>query len=212
MTTQNHTANQGPIIGLTGGIGSGKSSVARLFGELGIHWVDADDVAREIVRPGELALGEIIAHFGDEIVDSAGQLNRAALRERIFAAPEQRQWLERCTHPRIRERIEQHLTAMPGPYRLLVSPLLFESGQDALVSHCLVVDVPEDVQLARTLQRDGVSEAQVRAILAAQLPRATRLAKACDVIDNVGTQTQLREQVIALDARYRALALTQVSP
>lgn len=212
MNTQHQTINQGPIIGLTGGIGSGKSSVARLFGELGIQWVDADDVAREIVRPGELALGEIIAHFGDEIVDSAGQLNRAALRERIFAAPEQRQWLERCTHPRIRERIEQHLATMTGPYRLLVSPLLFESGQDALVSRCLVVDIPEEVQLARTLQRDGVSETQVRAILAAQLPRATRLAKACDVIDNAGTQTQLREQVIALDARYRALALTQVSP
>ncbi|WP_176502820.1 dephospho-CoA kinase [Cobetia sp. 5-11-6-3] len=203
--------NQGPIIGVTGGIGSGKSSVARMFGELGIQWVDADDVAREIVRPGETALAEIIAHFGESIVTAQGELDRAALRERIFAAPEERQWLERCTHPRIRERIVQHLAAMTSPYRLLVSPLLFESGQDSLVSRTLVVDVSQDVQLARTLSRDGVSEAQVCAILAAQLPRETRLAKADDVIDNNGNQASLREQVAALDVRYRSLAASTAS-
>ena len=203
--------NQGPIIGVTGGIGSGKSSVARMFGELGIQWVDADDVAREIVRPGETALAEIIAHFGESIVTAQGELDRAALRERIFAAPEERQWLERCTHPRIRERIVQHLAAMTSPYRLLVSPLLFESGQDSLVSRTLVVDVSQDVQLARTLSRDGVSEAQVRAILAAQLPRETRLAKADDVIDNNGNQASLREQVVVMDVRYRSLAASNAS-
>ncbi|AOM02109.1 MULTISPECIES: dephospho-CoA kinase [Cobetia] len=203
--------NQGPIIGVTGGIGSGKSSVARMFGELGIQWVDADDVAREIVRPGETALAEIIVHFGESIVTAQGELDRAALRERIFAAPEERQWLERCTHPRIRERIVQHLAAMTSPYRLLVSPLLFESGQDSLVSRTLVVDVSQDVQLARTLSRDGVSEAQVRAILAAQLSRETRLAKADDVIDNNGNQASLREQVAALDVRYRSLAASNAS-
>ncbi|MDH2290654.1 dephospho-CoA kinase [Cobetia sp. 10Alg 146] len=203
--------NQGPIIGVTGGIGSGKSSVARMFGELGIQWVDADDVAREIVRPGETALTEIIAHFGESIVTVQGELDRAALRERIFASPEERQWLERCTHPRIRERIVQHLAAMTSPYRLLVSPLLFESGQDSLVSRTLVVDVSQDVQLARTLSRDGVSEAQVRAILAAQLPRETRLAKADDVIDNNGNQASLREQVAAMDVRYRSLAASNAS-
>ena len=204
MTTSSFP--QGPIIGVTGGIGSGKSSVARLFGELGIQWVDADDVSREIVRPGETALAEIIAHFGESIVTAQGELDRAALRERIFAAPEERQWLERCTHPRIRERIVQHLAAMTSPYRLLVSPLLFESGQDSLVSRTLVVDVSQDVQLARTLSRDGVSEAQVRAILAAQLPRETRLAKADDVIDNDGSQAHLREQIAAMDAYYRSLS------
>ena len=208
MTT---ALNQGPIIGVTGGIGSGKSSVARMFGELGIQWVDADYVAREIVRPGETALAEIIAHFGESIVTAQGELDRAALRERIFAAPEERQWLERCTHPRIREHIVQHLAAMTSPYRLLVSPLLFESGQDSLVSRTLVVDVSQDVQLARTLSRDGVSEAQVRAILAAQLPRETRLAKADDVIDNNGNQASLREQVVAMDVRYRSLAASNAS-
>lgn len=208
MTT---ALNQGPIIGLTGGIGSGKSSVARMFGELGIQWVDADDVSREIVRPGETALAEIIDHFGESIVTAQGELDRAALRERIFAATEERQWLERCTHPRIRERIVQHLTAMTSPYRLLVSPLLYESGQDSLVSRTLVVDVSQDVQLARTLSRDGVSEAQVRAILAAQLPRETRLAKADDVIDNNGNQASLREQVAAMDVRYRSLAASNAS-
>ncbi|MDI6003892.1 dephospho-CoA kinase [Cobetia marina] len=208
MTT---ALNQGPIIGLTGGIGSGKSSVARMFGELGIQWVDADDVARAIVRPGETALAEIIAHFGESIVTAQGELDRAALRERIFAAPEERQWLERCTHSRIRERIVQHLAAMTSPYRLLVSPLLFESGQDSLVSRTLVVDVSQDVQLVRTLSRDGVSEAQVRAILAAQLPRETRLAKADDVIDNNGNQASLREQVVVMDVRYRSLAASNAS-
>lgn len=194
------------IIGVTGGIGSGKSTVARAFGELGIGWVDADDVAREVVAPGEPALAAIAKRFGDQAINQDGTLNRAALRQIVFDDPSQRIWLESVTHPRIRERLLAHLEHLStsSPYVLLVSPLLFESGQDRLAQRTLVVDVPEEEQLARTLARDKVSEAQVRAILAAQLPRHERLARADDVIDNSHGVNDTREQVSALDQRYRA--------
>ncbi|GGC83793.1 dephospho-CoA kinase [Vreelandella lutescens] len=193
------------IIGVTGGIGSGKSTVARAFGELGIGWVDADDVAREVVAPGEPALAAIAERFGSQVIDSDGCLNRAALRQIIFEDPSQRVWLESVTHPRIRERLLAHLAQLSAlsPYVLLVSPLLFESGQDRLVQRTLVVDIPEDEQLARTLARDHVSETQVRAILAAQLSRDERLARADDVIDNSHGIDDTRQQVSALDQRYR---------
>ncbi|MDQ7731137.1 dephospho-CoA kinase [Halomonas sp. SpR1] len=194
------------IIGLTGGIGSGKSTVARAFEALGAAWVDADDVAREIVLPEEPALLAIQHRFGNQIMHQDGTLNRAALREIIFKDPAQRQWLESVTHPRIRERLLQHLArlkAQGAPYVLLVSPLLFESGQNALVDRTVVVDVPQALQLSRTQQRDGVSESQVRAILAAQLSREQRLAKADDVIDNSGDHASMMEQVARLDERYR---------
>jgi dephospho-CoA kinase len=196
------------IIGLTGGIGSGKSTVARAFEALGAAWVDADDVAREIVLPGEPALSAIKQHFGEQVIHSDGTLNRAALREIIFQSPEQRLWLESVTHPNIRERITQHLTqlkAQGAPYVLLVSPLLFESGQNALVDRTIVIDVPQALQVARTLQRDGVSESQVHAILAAQLPREQRLAQADDVIDNSRDHASMMAQVAKLDQRYRHL-------
>ncbi|ASK19096.1 MULTISPECIES: dephospho-CoA kinase [unclassified Halomonas] len=194
------------IIGLTGGIGSGKSTVARAFEELGIGWVDADDVAREVVAVGEPALAAIAEHFGSDVLNLDGTLNRSALRSIIFEDPAQRQWLESVTHPRIRERLLLHLDRLQAqsPYVLLVSPLLFESGQDKLVNRTLVIDVPESLQLARTLARDGVSESQVRAILAAQLPREERLAKGNDVIDNSGDHANMTRQVIQLDRRYRA--------
>ncbi|HBP41076.1 MAG: dephospho-CoA kinase [Vreelandella alkaliphila] len=194
------------IIGLTGGIGSGKSTVARAFGELGIGWVDADDVAREVVAVGEPALAAIAEHFGTDVLNSDGTLNRSALRSIIFEDPAQRQWLESVTHPQVRERLLLHLDRLQAqsPYVLLVSPLLFESGQDKLVNRTLVIDVPESLQLARTLARDGVSESQVRAILAAQLPREERLAKGNDVIDNSGDHANMTRQVIQLDRRYRA--------
>lgn len=195
------------IIGLTGGIGSGKSTVARAFAELGAAWVDADDVAREIVAPGEPALDAIHRRYGRAVLHPDGTLNRAALRERIFSAPAEREWLESVTHPRVRERLLAHLQRLeagPAPYVLLVSPLLFESGQDALVDRCLVVDVPEALQRERTLARDGVSREQVDAILDAQLSRDQRLSRGCDLVDNSGDTPFMREQVSALDARYRA--------
>lgn len=196
------------IIGLTGGIGSGKSTVARAFGELGAGWVDADDIAREVVMPGEPALAAITQRFGQQILDADGGLNRAALRQIVFSNPEQRRWLESETHPRIRERLQLRLKelALNSPYVLLVSPLLFESGQDALAQRTLVVDVPEALQLSRTLARDGVSEAQVRAILAAQLSRQERLSRAHDVIDNSGSLEYLQHQVVTLHRRYSTIA------
>jgi dephospho-CoA kinase len=194
------------IIGLTGGIGSGKSTVARAFEELGIGWVDADDVAREVVALGKPALTEIAEHFGSEVLNTDGTLNRSALRKIVFESPEQRRWLESVTHPRVRERLLSHLENLQqqSPYVLLVSPLLFESGQDRLVSRTLVVDVPETIQLTRTLARDGVSETQVRAILAAQLSRQERLARGDDIIDNSGDHADMMRQVTQLDQHYRA--------
>lgn len=197
------------IVGLTGGIGSGKSTVARAFGERGIAWIDADDVAREVVAPGEPALEEIRKRHGEPVLHDDGTLDRARLREIIFAQPEERAWLEGVTHPRVRERITEHLERMQqegGPYVLLVSPLLFESGQDALVDVTVVVDIPEEMQLSRTLARDDVSAEQVRAILTAQMPRRVRLARADAVIDNRQDSAHMREQVARLDARLRAMA------
>ncbi|HAA45770.1 MAG: dephospho-CoA kinase [Halomonas sp. 54_146] len=196
------------IIGLTGGIGSGKSTVARAFETFGAAWVDADDVAREVVNPGEPALLAIKQRFGSQVINQDGTLNRAALRDIVFKDPAQRQWLESITHPKIRERLLQHIERLKNagaPYVLLVSPLLFESGQDALVNRCAVVDVPTELQLLRTLKRDGVSESQVHAILAAQLPREQRLAKADDVIDNSGDHDSMMQQVSQLHERYRQL-------
>ncbi|WNK18985.1 dephospho-CoA kinase [Halomonas piscis] len=197
------------IIGLTGGIGSGKSTVARMFAERGAAWVDADDVAREIVAPGEPALAAIAERHGSDILKADGSLDRAALRARVFADPAEREWLEGVTHPRVRERLTAHLqrlAAGPAPYALLVSPLLFETGQDALTERCLVVDVPEATQYARTLARDGVGREQVEAIMAAQLSRRQRLSRGCDVVDNSRSHAFSAAQVGALDACYRLLA------
>ncbi|SEK32286.1 dephospho-CoA kinase [Halomonas daqiaonensis] len=194
------------IIGVTGGIASGKSTVARAFSSQGIPWVDADEVAREVVAPGEPALDEIAEQLGREVLAPDGSLNRRALRELVFADPEAREQLERITHPRIRERLVVHLErlqAQGAPYVLLVSPLLFESGQDAMVDRCLVIDVPEPTQIARTAARDGVDEAQARAIVAAQMSREERLARADDVIDNSADEADLAAQVAELDRQYR---------
>ncbi|CAM3912673.1 dephospho-CoA kinase [Vreelandella rituensis] len=197
------------IIGLTGGIASGKSTVVRAFESLGVPWVDADDVAREVVQPGEPALASIAERFGTAVLQEDGSLDRRKLREIIFNDPKQRLWLESVTHPQVRKRLLEHLERLQASqpaYVMLVSPLLFESGQDALVDRSVVVDVPEEIQLQRTLARDDVSESQVRAILAAQLSRQERLSRADDVIDNSGSETEMREQVAQLDQRYRNLS------
>jgi len=198
------------IIGLTGGIASGKSTVARAFEALGAPWVDADDVAREVVEPGEPALAEIAERFGAEVLNRDGTLNRRALREIVFRDESERRWLESVTHPRIRERLIAHLerlVASDAPYVLLVSPLLFESGQHQMVDRALVIDVPEVLQIERTAARDDVDETQARAIVAAQMPRAERLARADDVLDNGGSEAEMRRQVAELDRQYRELAL-----
>ncbi|MCE8002247.1 dephospho-CoA kinase [Billgrantia ethanolica] len=197
------------IVGVTGGIASGKSTVARAFAALGVPWVDADDVAREVVEPGEPALTEIAGRYGERVLQADGSLNRRALREIVFADEGERRWLESVTHPRIRQRIVAHLERLQAegaPYVLLVSPLLFESSQSEMADRCLVIDVPESLQIARTASRDDVDDAQARAIVAAQMPRSERLARADDVIDNTGSEADLAAQVAELDRRYRELA------
>ena len=194
------------IIGLTGGIGSGKTAAANRFAAAhGIHVVDADQKSRVVVEPGCPALAHIVDRFGDAMLLDDGTLNRAALRETVFAAPEQRQWLEQLLHPLIRDEIITDLHSATSPYALLVSPLLVESGQNSLTSRVIVVDVPETMQLARTVQRDAVPEAQVRAIMRAQAQREERLRHAHDVLTNDSDLAALHAQVDALHTRYMQL-------
>lgn len=193
------------VLGLTGGIGSGKSAAAERFAELGVHVVDADQVARSVVEPGSAALAQIVDRFGGPILASSGELNRAALRERIFTSVEDRHWLERLLHPLIRQEIWASLSRAESPYAVLVSPLLVESRQHEQVDRVLVVDVPEDLQLQRVLARDQISEDQVRAILAAQARREDRLRHANDVLVNDRDLSWLRQEVDRLHDRYLQL-------
>lgn len=195
------------VLGLTGGIGSGKTTVANLFAELGIALVDADLIAREIVQPGEPALEQIVEHFGATILQTDGSLDRAKLRQIIFATPAERSWLEQLTHPLIRQKIQQRLDQADSDYAILVSPLLLETDQHLLCDHILVIDLPETLQVARTVQRDGNSEEQVNAILKAQCSRAQRLEQGDSVIDNSQSPQTLKARIKQLDLKFRALAL-----
>ncbi|MBK1873372.1 MULTISPECIES: dephospho-CoA kinase [Marinobacter] len=193
------------ILGLTGGIGSGKSTVARQFGNLGVHWVDADDVAREVVEPGTPALAAIADHFGEDILTDDGALDRARLRHIVFEQPEQRIWLENLLHPIIREELIHQLNNPQNyslPYVLLVSPLLLETDQHQLVEQVLVVDVPVEVQIERTMGRDTNSRQQVERIIAAQMPREQRLARADAVIDNNQPLNSIAAEVRALHESF----------
>ena len=174
------------VIGLTGGIGSGKSTVARLFGKFGVHWVDADDVARQVVEPGTPALAAIAEHFGNDVLTDSGALNRARLRSIVFSEPDERAWLEALLHPVIRQELMRQLRpeGYSLPYVLLVSPLLLETDQHELVEKVWVVDVPVELQIERTMARDNNDRAQVERIIAAQMSREERLAKADTIIDN----------------------------
>lgn len=185
------------IVGLTGGIGSGKSTVVRMFGNLGVHWVDADDVAREVVEPGTPSLEAIAEHFGADILDAAGALDRARLRTIVFETPEERAWLEALLHPVIREELIRQLKPehYSLPYVLLVSPLLFETDQHQLVDYALAVDVPVEVQIERTVARDANARDQVERIIAAQMPRDQRCAKADAIIDNNCPHVDVERQV-----------------
>ena len=194
------------VVGLTGGIGSGKSAVADRFEQLGIAVVDADRLSRVVVEPGQPALLRIVEHFGDQVLDPNGALNRAHLRERIFADAAERRWLEELLHPRIAIEIFKGLREARSAYAVLVSPLLLEARQDTLANRVLVVDADERLQLERTMQRDGNSSAQARAIIEAQMDRESRRARADDVISNNGTLAELRAAVDALHARYLVLA------
>ena len=194
------------ILGLTGGIGSGKSAAATHFERLGIHTVDADQAARWVVEPGRPALAQLVAHFGEGVLSPDGQLDRAALRQQIFAHPEERRWLEQLLHPLIRAELADNLRQAQSPYAILIAPLLVESAPlRAMIRRLLVVDVPPELQLVRTLQRDAVAESQVRAILAAQTSREERLRHADDVLVNDRDQAWLAGEVERLHQFYLTL-------
>ncbi|GAA0354260.1 dephospho-CoA kinase [Bowmanella denitrificans] len=190
------------IIGLTGGIGSGKSKVSDLFAAKGIEIIDADILAREVVEPGAPALAKIAQHFGKDMLQADGQLNRKALRERIFSHPQDKTWLNELLHPLIRQLMQERTAAARSPYCILAIPLLVENQLQSLVDRILVVDVEESVQRTRVISRDNVSADQVDAILASQASRSQRLAAADDIIDNNGTINNLIEQVDKLHAYY----------
>jgi dephospho-CoA kinase len=190
------------IIGLTGGIGSGKTAVSDTFKSLGIDIVDADVSSRRVVEKGQPALDAIRAHFGDDVLDSGNNLDRAKLREIIFNNSKERAWLEKLLHPKIAENIKDQLESSESPYCILVSPLLLETEQKSYCSFVLVVDVPEESQIARTAKRDGVSEEQVKNIISAQIDREKRLEQADEIIINDGSMEDLKEKVMVLHAKY----------
>ncbi|MEQ3692284.1 MAG: dephospho-CoA kinase [Thalassolituus sp.] len=194
------------IIGLTGGIGSGKTAASDYFAGQGITVVDADIVAREVVEPGEPTWLAIKARYGADVTQEDQSLNRAWLRQKVFAEPDERKWLEGQTHPRIRDRLIQQLRDATSPYTILVSPLLFESGQNALVKRTLVIDVPVDTQVKRACSRDINDEEQIRRIIAAQISREDRCSRADDVADNSGTLVQLHAQLEKLHHTYLTMA------
>ena len=194
------------IVGLTGGIGSGKSAVAAQFRSLGIKVVDADIAARKVVEKGSSALAEISQHFGAELIQADGTLDRAALREQVFNNDLERRWLEQLLHPRIRDWIAAELASATSPYAILESPLLFESNQHTMIARALLVDVPEALQLQRAAARDGNSKAQIEAIMAAQMPRSERQKRADDCIDNSGSLEDLEKPVLRLHTTYLELA------
>ena len=194
------------VVGVTGGIGSGKSAVTAILENLGIDIVDADVVARVIVEPGKPALNAIAKHFGADILLPDGGLDRAALRREVFSDNGARLWLEKLTHPLIGEEIQRQLSASSSPYAILSSPLLLETRQKKLASFIVVVDVPVEVQIKRTAARDHNDEAQVKRIIATQMPREERLKLADLVIDNSRSLAELHKTTLQLheDLLFRA--------
>lgn len=194
------------VVGLTGGIGSGKSTVAAIFAGFGVPVIDTDVIARQLTAPGGAAIDAIRAEFGDAVMQDDASLDRAALRRRVFADDAARHQLEAILHPRIRQRVEQILATLNVPYVLIVIPLLVETGgYRDLLHRVLVVDCPEEVQMERVMAR-GLSREEVMAILAAQVGREDRLAAANDVILNTASVDALRSHVAQLHQRYLTLA------
>ena len=196
------------VLGLTGGIASGKTAAADRLASLGATLVDTDLISREVVEPGQHALSQIEQHFGSEVIQDDGHLHRAVLRERVFQDPAERQWLEALLHPLIRQTTLDRAQNTETPIAVVVVPLLFESGHYKEIDASLVIDVPVELQRQRTLSRDGVSEAQVDSILSAQMDRQSRIDRADYVISNTGTLDELYSQV---DALYHQL-ITQLTP
>ncbi|GAB2641810.1 dephospho-CoA kinase [Vibrio panuliri] len=191
------------IVGLTGGIASGKTTVANIFrDQFSIDIVDADVVAREVVEPGSDGLKAIVARYGQEVLHSDGTLNRPALRTIIFAHPSEKQWIDALLHPMIRRNMQQQLQHVTSEYALLVIPLMVENDLQQLADLVLVVDVEEEIQIQRTMNRDGVSRQQAESILQSQASREQRLAIANDVIKNHSQNQQLLPQITELHKKY----------
>ena len=196
-------------VGLTGGIASGKSTAAKFFGALGLPILDSDQIARDVVEPGQPPLERLVERFGKKILTADGHLDRPALRDIVFSDPKARADLEALTHPAIGAAMEARSAAAGGPYQILVIPLLVEKNLAAHVDRVLVVDCDEELQVRRLRDRDGSTPQQVQAILKAQAPRAARLKAANDVIHNDTDMSAVREQVATLHARYLELAARQ---
>ncbi|MHA3353878.1 dephospho-CoA kinase [Yersinia enterocolitica] len=194
------------IVALTGGIGSGKSTVANAFANLGVPLVDADIIARQVVEPGMPALMEIASRYGGTILHTDGTLNRAALRKKIFSEPQEKAWLNSLLHPLIQQETQSQLANIDEPYVLWVVPLLVENGLHHRANRVLVVDVAPEIQLARTMARDGITRQQAEDILASQVSRQQRLACADDIIDNSGDPIVIAPQVTLLHQQYLKLA------
>lgn len=194
------------IVGVTGGIGSGKTTIANLFGELGASIIDTDDIARELTAPGGAALPAIVEHFGPDVLAADGGLDRNVMRRRVFADTGARRTLESILHPLIGHRADIECTRATAPYVLLLVPLLVETGSFlAKVSRVLVIDCAVQTQIERVMRRNGLAEADVRAIIASQASREERLAVADDVLPNEGDLATIRQAVMALHEKYLAL-------
>jgi dephospho-CoA kinase len=201
------------VVGLTGGIGSGKSAAADAFAALGVAVVDTDAIAHELTQPGGAAMPAIRSLFGDAFIAASGALDRAKMRERVFSDPGAKRSLEQLLHPMIRDESSKQIAAAKGPYVVHVIPLLLESKDyRSRMQRVLVVDCPETLQIERVRARSGLSEDEVRAIMRTQASRAERLAAADDVIDNSGPIDAMRKQVSALHLKYRQAAKSAENP
>ncbi|MFT6919986.1 MAG: dephospho-CoA kinase [Cognaticolwellia sp.] len=201
------------IVGLTGGIGSGKTTVSDIFAELNIDIIDADIAARMVVQPGSKALLAIKAHFGADYIDDNGELNRAKLRSHIFSQPQDKAWLNNLLHPLIRAKIVSQITQAKSNYCLLVAPLLLENNLHKMVNRVLVVNVDEASQVERTLARDPSSAAEIKRIIASQMPSEQRLSFADDMINNQHKSLEkIRQQVMILDQKYQLLSARTFHP
>ncbi|MFN3713948.1 MAG: dephospho-CoA kinase [Alcanivoracaceae bacterium] len=194
------------VVGLTGGIGSGKTAASDYLASKGITVVDADVAARVVVEPGQPALAAIRERFGDQVIQADGGLDRRALRDIVFADTAARKDLEAITHPAIGAELLRQLQASASRYTLLVSPLLLESSQHRLANRILLIDVPESLQLSRTASRDKVAETQVRAIMAAQMPRQEKRQRADDIVVNDADLASLHQQLDRLHQQYLKMA------
>ncbi|MFC3120942.1 dephospho-CoA kinase [Agaribacter flavus] len=196
------------IVGVTGGIASGKTTVTDLFSDLGVDVIDADIIARQVVEPETVAFNKIKKHFGKQVVDGKGNLNRAWLRKHVFADPSEKEWLNQLLHPIIRQEMQVQCQQATSDYCILCAPLLIENKLVHLVKRVLVVDVPPDIQLQRAINRDGSAEKTIQQIIEAQCERETRLAAADDVIDNSNDEASIVAQVKTLHAQYLKYAST----